>query len=407
MNFIKQYQGLRKEVYVLFIGRIATRFGSMVWSMLTLILNQKLGYSASDISRFMVIVTISSMLMNVLGGKLADRYSKKGCIIFFDIISIVLYLICAAIPLSNLTVALIVISAAAQWAEFPAYNALIADITPSADRERAYALQYLGTNIGMMLAPTLAGFLFKDHLSLLFVICAAAIAVSTILITWKVVDITPIVEEEYSEQQRRDGDSLWTVLKENKILLLFFLGYGLYGAAYDQYNYLMPLDLGRMYGEDGALIFGTVTSTNCLIAVLFSPVILAKFNQMIPVRKLFAGEVLILVGFVVFLAFIELIPAYYVAIILFTFGEIFATIGQAPFITAHSPASHRGRINGLFSASYNVIVSLTLLAVGWLYDGRGYVTAWIFVILIVLASMTITFAVDRIDAKKDCSNSQS
>ena len=36
----KQYKGLRKELYVLFFGRVMTNLGSMIWPMLTLILNK-------------------------------------------------------------------------------------------------------------------------------------------------------------------------------------------------------------------------------------------------------------------------------------------------------------------------------------------------------------------------------
>ena len=43
MNIFSQYKGLRKENYILFIGRIVTNLGSMVWPVLTLILNQKMG----------------------------------------------------------------------------------------------------------------------------------------------------------------------------------------------------------------------------------------------------------------------------------------------------------------------------------------------------------------------------
>ena len=47
MGFFKQYMGLRKEMYILFWGRVVTNMGALVWPMMTLILKNKLGYSAS------------------------------------------------------------------------------------------------------------------------------------------------------------------------------------------------------------------------------------------------------------------------------------------------------------------------------------------------------------------------
>lgn len=399
MKLINQYKGLRKEIYILFIGRIVTRFGSMVWSMLTLLLNQKLGYSAAEISVLLLIFSAVSMVATLTGGKMADHLNKKYIIIGFDCLSIALYFVCAFIPLSTLTVAFIVLAAAGQWAEHPAYDALVADMTLSEDRERAYALQYLGTNIGLMVAPTLAGFLFKEHLSLLFIICAVAISVSTVLIALKVKDIKPVVEEDKVLQQRRDGESIWKVLKDNKIFFLYFAAFGLYAAGYSQYNYLMPLDLGRIYGEEGAVLFGTVSSTNCFIVVIFSSIILSLFTKVKPTKKILIAELLLMAGFAVFLIFINFIPAYYIAIALFTFGEIFAMMGASPFLTAHAPASHRGRITSISSVVETVMSSLILLAVGGFYDGSGYVSAWIFVIGILFLAVILTVIMNVVEKR--------
>ena len=86
-----------------------------------------------------------------------------------------------------------------QSMEWPAYNALVADITCSDDRERAYSLNYLGTNIGMILSPTIAGILYKNHLNLVFGINGISILSSTLLIYFflkvKKVESGNIVEE--------------------------------------------------------------------------------------------------------------------------------------------------------------------------------------------------------------------
>lgn len=60
MHFFSQYRGLRRENYVLFFGRIVTNMGSMVWPMLTMILNQKLGMSAGNIA---ILTAVFGILM--------------------------------------------------------------------------------------------------------------------------------------------------------------------------------------------------------------------------------------------------------------------------------------------------------------------------------------------------------
>ena len=44
-QLITQYGGMKREIYVLFIGKLVTAMGSFVWPMLTFLLTTKLGLS--------------------------------------------------------------------------------------------------------------------------------------------------------------------------------------------------------------------------------------------------------------------------------------------------------------------------------------------------------------------------
>lgn len=156
-SLITQYRGLRREIYILFIGRIVTNFGSMVWPVMTLIMSRKLGMDAKTIALFLIVCGLFQLPFNLIGGKLADIRNKKHIIVVCDSISIVLFLTGAALPISYATLVLILIAATAQAMEGPSYEALLADLSLTKDRERAYSLEYLGNNLGLMLAPTIAG----------------------------------------------------------------------------------------------------------------------------------------------------------------------------------------------------------------------------------------------------------
>ena len=96
---------------------------------------------------------------------MADRFNKKRVIIYCDIVSIALFVISGFLPLSIFSICVLLVGAFFQTLEGPAYQALVADITPAEKREKAFSLLYLGANIGLILSPTLAGLLFKDHLN--------------------------------------------------------------------------------------------------------------------------------------------------------------------------------------------------------------------------------------------------
>jgi len=397
MKIINQYKGLRKENYILFIGRIVTNMGAMIYPVLTLILNQKMGMDATGVAFVTVLSGIVVLPSGIIGGMLADRYNKKNIIILCDLVSIAMFIICGCIPLTKITIGLLLVASGFQNMEDPVYTALIADITETKNREKASSLMYLGGNIGLIASPTIAGILFKRFLWLNFILSGVALAFSTVLIFFKVRDISPVEEQtkEAAYQEERQDSGLWSILNENRLILIYAISSGVFWAIYAQYGYLMPLDLGRIHGEDGAVIFGSVASINCIEVVLLTPLLTKLLAKITTTGKNFLGQVLVLGGYVIFLITLGHIPFYYVAITCFTLGEILATISAGPFVANRIPSSHRGRINGFITFLHNLFYGVVMFVLGVLYDNFGNVTAWLFAFsllgIAIIASIALIF----------------
>ena len=401
MKLFNQYRGLRREIYVLFFGRIVTNLGAMIWPVMTMILSQKLGFSASEISYFFVGSGLIMLPANLIGGKIADRFNRKWVIVVCDSVSIVCFLICSAIPLGLGSILIFVLAGVVQSMEYPSYDALIADLSTTKDRERAYSLSYFGANLGLVLSPTIAGLLFKNYLWLSFLISGVCIGLSTLLIALRIQDVTPVEDsgEEAAYQQKKEGASVFAILKENPLLFLYLLCGTLYSAAYGQYSYVMPLDIGAVHGEDGAVIFGTVNSLNCIIVVVCMPFITKLFSKMRDTGKMLTGRLLVFGGYLVFLLALGFIPGYYLAILIFTWGEIFSTIAEGPYVSTRIPASHRGRINGFMTLIYAAVTGGVDLAVGQLYDRAGSGWTWALILGITLISAAAALLLKGLDKK--------
>ena len=401
MTLFNQYRGLRREIYILCFGRVVTNLGSMVWPVMTMILSQKLGLSAAEISYYFVGSSLIMLPANIIGGRLADRFNKKRMIVLCDCVSILCFLISAAIPLGIGTIFLFIIGGIFQSIEYPSYDALFADLSTTKDRERAYSLDYLGGNLGLVLSPTIAGLLFKDYLWLSFLISGVSIALSTVLIAVLIRDITPVEDtgEEAEYQIKKDGKSLFAILKENPLILLYLLCGTLYSAAYGQYNFIMPLDMAAVHGDVGAVIFGTVSSLNCITVVIFTPIITRLFVRMRDTGKMLTGRLLVFTGYLVFLLLLGHVPGYYLAMLVFTWGEIFSTIAEGPYVSSRIPASHRGRINGLMSVAYTAICGAVDLIIGQLYDRAGSALTWALILAVTLSSAAATVSLRSLDKK--------
>lgn len=399
----EQYRGLRKENYILAFGRLVTGLGSMIWPMMTLILSQKMGVSAKGVSILLAAAMVGMAPAIYLGGKISDKRDKKQTIVVLDLMSTASFVTCAFIPMSWITIGLLFLGSVCQNMENPAYNALTADLTVTEDRDRSFSLQYLCANLGLVMSPTLAGLLFRDHLWLSFLINGLSILCSALLIQFFVRDTAPSVETGAKAEYQREkkGESVLQVLKNNRLIILFILVLSGYFAVYQLgYVYLIPLDLAEMYGETGALIYGSVTSVNCVVVVLFTPVVTRLFGTRSEPSRITAGVSLCVLGFVLFAVFRRYIPMYYVSMIILTWGEVFALTADSPYLSRRIPSSHRGRLNGIVTVVRTVITSLSQLAIGWIYSGGGSEYAWIAIMAAGAATICascILIIRDRID----------
>ena len=351
MGFLKQYMGLRKELYIIFWGRVVTNMGALIWPMMTLILKNKLGYSASEVATIMMILGFVQLPCTMIGGKLADRFSKRNIIIVCDLVTVVSYFICGFLPIDRKMIPLLAVAALFAQMEWPSYDALVADLSSVKDREKAYSLNYLGLNLGLVLAPILGGFLFAEHLNLAFLISSIATFSSTILIFFFIKDITPVQEESVGSryEQAKSDQSIWKILSKNPLLYLFLFCGGLWSLVYSQFNFLLPLNLEQIYAEQGAVLFGTLTSVNAVVVIIGTPLLTKWISSLQDVSRLLIGQLLVLIGFSFFVWAQNLPVFYFVAMIIFTLGEIVQTIGQQPYLTRRIPASHRGRFSSFYT----------------------------------------------------------
>lgn len=388
MKFISQYRGLKKEIYILFLGKMITALGAFVFPLFTLLMKSKLNYSASQIALVFSISTLLSLPASLVGGKLTDRLGRKKIIVFFDLISIGLFFAGGLIPLSDLTIALFVLSGLASTIGGPAYTALISDFSDSKNREKAFSLSYLGYNLGFILGPALGGFLFEEFFQLAVILNSFALLTSTLLIvffvsekkTFQTKDIDlPKVENSYEDSQ--EHDSIWTVVRQRKVVLLAILGGSLGGIVYGVSNLVLPLALDSLFGTQGPVYNGLMSSFNGLIVILFTPLLTIYLSPLKELPKMMVG-VFLFMGGIVFYGFSSDIIFMFLGMFVFTVGEVINSLGSSPYISRRIPMSHRGRIISVYSIIGTVVTVIAQQGTGWLLDHYPFNYLWIMLFIV-------------------------
>ena len=406
-QLITQYGGLKKEIYILFIGKLVTAMGSFVWPMLTFFLTTKLGLSDGTATLMIATASVLSFPAALLGGKLADRFSRKSIIIVFDCCTVSLYLLAAVLPLTIGTAVLLFLAGLFQTIESPAYDALNADYSTSAQREKAYSLSYLGFNLGFIVGASISGILFEKFLRLAFCINGLAIFTSTALIFFFVHKKNAISEdiqalsESYSEYEQPVDDkiSVLKILRQRPGLIGMLLVGCMASMPSNLMGLLLPLQLKETMGQTGATLYGYLNSLNGFVVIVFTPILTVLLKKLTEIPKTILGLLLFIAGNALFSLETATVMLF-VGMFVFTLGEVVTVLGQNPYNSRRVPASHRGRIGGISSVVYSLFSSLTQYLISFLLiaTNSNYRLLWtVFIVcgLVAAGLYTLMYGPDK------------
>lgn len=401
-NVFNQYRGLSRSIYVIFIARVVTNMGAFIWPLLTLILSQKMGYSATTIATISIGVAALFIPANIIGGKLADKFNKKKIIIIFDSISITFFLACAFLEPGTLMMVLFILAGLFANMEGPAFEALIAEASKPNEREKVYSLSYLGHNLGFMFGAAIGGLLFNNYLNLAFLIDGATTMISTILIVLfvKVINVNELEDHEkneYEDKVEEDTHAV-TVLKDRRSVWIQMVVFSLGAFIYGQWTFALPLYLTQLFAEDGPALFGFISSFNGFIVIIFTPILTAMLSKLKELQKILIGMALYSLSYLI----IRDDPAkyiFYIMIFAFTIGEIVNTLGASPFISRRVPDSHRGRISSYVGIGYMIGGIGGQMLIGLTIDNLGFNTAFNILAVAGVLSVLIVLYNIRVDKK--------
>jgi len=365
-QLLAQYGGLKREIYILFVGKLVTAMGSFVWPMLTFFLTTKLGLSDGMSTLLIATASVLSFPAALLGGKLADRFSRRSIIILFDCLTVSLYLLAAVLPLTIWTAVVLFLAGLFQTIESPAYDALNSDYSTTAQREKAYSLSYLGFNLGFIVGASLSGILFENYLRLAFCINGLSIFVSTILIFFFVHAENAISEdkenllESYSEYELPVDEKIPVlhILRQRPVLIGMLLIGCVASMPSNLVGILLPLQLKDAMGEAGATIYGYLNSLNGFVVIAFTPILTILLKRVTEIPKAVLGLLLYVAG-IAFFSLNAAVAILFAGMFVFTLGEVVTVLGVNPYNSRRIPASHRGRVGGISSVIHSLFSSFT------------------------------------------------
>jgi MFS family permease len=385
------YAGLPRSIYVLFFARIINRMGDFVNLIMTFFLTERMGVGADRAGTYVMAVGISSIIGTLISGKMADHMGRKKIMLSAQVLSALCFIPCGFLGKSMWIPYLMIAASFFNGAVRPASSAIIADLTKEEERKKAFALLYLGINIGVAIGPMIAGFLYKDFIQWIFWGDAITTFMAVVLVFLFVPETMPsreVVEasknEIHSDEKAEEG-SLLIVLCKRPVLILFCLLTVISSFVYAQHAFAIPLQLNQLYGQDGAKLFGGIMSFNAVIVLVFTTVLVQVTRNIKPIINIAIASLFYAVGFgMLYIA--NSYPLFMASTFLWTIGEIMAVTNQNVYIASHTPMSHRGRFNAVTNTVFGVGHSAAPKIAGFFIIRYGVMQIWPNVAILALLS---------------------
>ncbi|WP_017210215.1 MFS transporter [Clostridium beijerinckii] len=404
-DFINNYKGLPKEMYVICFATLINRLGDFVVPFLALYLTQKIGMTAAATG---VIVTLSSVVgipASILGGKISDMFGRKKIYTYAQSISAVTLIPCAFTKSVSITIMCLLISTFFNGFVRPAFQSMIQDILSKEERQAGFSLNYLAINAGVAIGPIIAGFLFNNLLPLLFLGDTLTSLIAVFLV-WKNIKETYPVNSKLkveSKAEIAEKGNTFQMLWKRPALSLFLVLYMVYNFIYAQHKFSLPITLNAQFNNESAKLLGYIMSINAvtvLVLTIFIGFITKRNHQL--TNMAFTG-ILYAIGFGM-IGYIDNFNFFIISTIIWTLGEILSSISSGVYVANNSPSNYRARLNAIMNLGRFLGTALSTFFSGAYIQVYGYKTLWFLIFFISIISGILMFVLKIFSVKSELDN---
>ncbi|GIF24268.1 MFS family permease [Actinoplanes tereljensis] len=360
--------GLPRQFWFLWVGTLINRLGSFVVIFLAIYLTSDRHFSQSQAGLVIGLYGVGGAIGTTVGGVLADRWGRRPTMLTAQFSAAALMLTLGFAHEYWQILAVTFLLGVFTEAVRPAFSAMMIDVVPDRDRVRAYSLNYWAINLGFALSAVGAGLAAKADYLLLFVVDAG-----TTLIT-AIISLVFLAETRPARRPKQaSGGGMGAALRDRTFVLYLVISLG---TVVVMMQHMSTLPIAMTADGLSAATYGWVIAVNGVLIVLgqlFVPRLIEGYDRsrVLAVAALIMGVGLGLVAFANAAWFFAL------TVVIWTLGEMLQSPSNAATVAALSPASLRGRYQGLNSLSWSVGTALAPILGGLTQEHLGDAALWI------------------------------
>lgn len=371
-QYINNFRGFSREIWILAIITFINRAGTMVLPFLSKYLKEDLQFTYGKVGWIMVAFGFGSMLGSWLGGKLSDKIGFYKIMVFSLFSSGIFFFALQYITsFWGLCIGMFSIMTLADMFR-PAMFVSLATYAKPENRTRALTLVRLAVNLGFAAGPALGGLIIMGmgYKGLFWVdgtSCVVAILIFALLVKEK--------KRVLNHDLNAIAMPVTSVFKDKIFWIFLFVSF-VTAMIFFQLFTTLPLYHSEQFGLSEFQTGLLMTLNGLLIFALEMPFVGYFERKKVQKLKIILWGVL-LMSFSFYLLLINTWAGILVISMIFiSIGEIFAFPFSNTFALSRAPKGHEGRYMALYTMSFSLAHIVSSKSGLEIIARSGYQTNW-------------------------------
>jgi len=347
---------------------------TLLFPFFALYVTQKFHVGMTQAGIILATNSFAGIVGSTIGGALADRYGRRGIILFGLVVSTLSGLTLGFVNKFYLFYGLSVFVGLMGSAGQPAQQAMVADILPADKRSEGFGILRVVANFAWIIGPTIGGILASFNFLYLF-LSDAVISVITALLVFRL-----LPETKPQPKEKTESESMAQTLRGygqaflDRPFLAFIIASILMILVYQQMYSSLSVFLRDVHHVDPQF-YGLILSSSAVMVVLFQFSVSRFIKRYPPFLMMAAATFFYMIGFTMY-GFVATTPLYIVAILIITVGEMIGMPTSNSLAAAFAPEDKRARYMAIFGLTWSVPSMIGPWAAGLVFDNFNPNYVW-------------------------------
>jgi len=347
---------------------------TLLMPFFALYVTQKFGVGMTQAGILLATNSVAGMIGSTIGGAMADRFGRRGIILFGLVVSALSGLTLGFVNKFYMFYSLSIFVGLMGSAAQPAHQAMIADILPPEKRSEGYGLMRVISNFAWIIGPTIGGFLAAYNFLYLF-LSDAVISVVTALLVFRL-----LPETKPQPKEKTEHESLLKTLSGYRIALIdrpylaFIFASILMIMVYQQMYSSLSVYLRDVHNVDPQF-YGLIMSSSAITVVIFQFAVTRIIKRYPPFLMMAAATFFYMIGFTMY-GFVATVPWFIIAMVIITIGEMIGMPTSNVLAASFAPEEMRARYMAVFGLTWTVPSMVGPWAAGLIFDNYDPNYVW-------------------------------